>query len=99
MYFRTMENRRELQYHFWRFQCIISCIVLIPSLAVVGILVNFNQGFKYETTGAIFQNYEFNTNIYVSITMGFLSLLMSLKPNFIDGIENRYYIRLPLYSA
>ena len=87
-----MESRRELQYHFWRFQCIITCIVLVPSLAVVGILVNFYQGFKYETTGAIFQNYEFNTNIYASITMGLLSLLMSLKPNLIDIIEKRYYV-------
>ena len=87
-----MEEQKIYQYYFWRFQCIVACIVFIPSLAIVAILVNFYQGFKYETTGAIFYNHEFNTYICFSIFMGLLSLLLSTKPDFIDVIENRYFL-------
>ena len=64
-------------------------MVFIPSLTAVAVLVNYYQGFRYETTGAILANHEFNTYICVSIIMGFISLLMSIKPDFIDLIENR----------
>ena len=85
-----MKEQKVIQYYFWRFQCIIASMVFIPSLIVVAILVNFHQGFKYETTGAIFNNHEFNNLICVSIIMGVLSLLLSTKPDFITSIEKRF---------
>ena len=81
-----MEVQKAIQFSTWKFQCIITCIVYIPSLVVVAILVNFVQAWKYDD-GIIFDNYEINTNICMSILMGIISFLLSMKPNIIDKIS------------
>ena len=80
-----MEVQKALQFYTWKFQCIVTCIVYILSLAVVAILINFAQDWKYDE-GIIFDNYEINTKICMSMLMGVISLLLSMKPDIIGTI-------------
>ena len=87
-FFSTMEVQKALQFYTWKFQGIVSSIVYILSLAVVAILINFAQDWKYDD-GIIFDNYEINTKICISIVMGIISLLLSMKPDIIDTIPTK----------
>ena len=80
-----MRAEKASQGQLWRFQCLTTFLIYVPSLIIITILVNFYQGFN-QSPGTIYQNHEFNSKICMSIATGLISLLLAQKPNILDLI-------------
>ena len=75
----------RLQYDTFWYHSIIWMLIFIPTLIVVGFLVNYNPCFGYNPN-IILRNKEFNVAIATTIVMGLLSLTFARNPRWLNEV-------------
>ena len=83
------------QYVAFKHQSIVGFVVYCVTIIVIISFVNFYDGWLYKSH-IILENFEFHTMSCVLLIMGFISIILSLSPNFMEDYltvkKERYVI-------
>ena len=85
---RFMKDQKSMQYSTWKFQSKLTCLVLIPSLMIIALLINFHQGFNY-SDGIVLNGNELIIIVVFLVLYGLMSLGLSYRPDLIDYIGTK----------
>ena len=77
----------KLQCYTFKWQNISSALIFIPSLVIIGVLINSIPSWAY-SPDIILKNEDFNVVLATTIIMGFLSLPLSVNPSWM-GLVGR----------